>query len=644
MNESSAGKMMTARWWDGTVDEGDVCKIVISHQRALRNRTEQWNRMDRFHATLYADMAVTGLDAFTYQNFGLDSECSRLNLCKAATDSYVAGMMKNFPKPQTITEKGDWALKRRGEGMNRWLSAVFDEQAVSEDLGPYICRLAGVFGTGIAKVYEDVPGGDWNEARVGISSCFPWDFTFAEAEAQDPRNIRTLYYQARYDVDVLCEMFPKKSDDIRGAFRNRFEDDRDTGASELRPSNLINVVEAIHLRSSRTAKDGSRAVCIPGVTLARVPFERDSFPYAVYRRAKAPMGWRGIGIPQELRGMQQNINEIMLAYEEAMVFYARPKWIVPRGAGVERPHLDDRIGSIVEFSGPIAPTMYVPNAIMPPDVMAFLEMQWNRGFEQTGISSLFAGGQVPQGLKSGEAIRRYNDTGTARAVESLKLQEAFVTTLADLCVESGRTIAKENPKFCSQYDGRHRVELVYFNKIDPGGKDRFKIKVFPTNSLTGTLSDKIEQLDMLANHNPPLIDEHTYRILLDWTDIDEENSLANAPYEILDAILSEAYDADDPSAVLLDSRNTPNKDWPLPYMKARCMFAAARAFIDGAPADLLNALGQYADLIQLAIDNATPPPQASPAGGPSLGPPVGAPIAPGGPATIPQGAPMPAAA
>lgn len=645
------------QWWKPSLDKALVHSKVIAHQRRLADRCEQWNRMDRFHASLYADMPVTGLGPFEYSTWAIDSECARLNLVKAASDSWVAAMMKNFPRPQTITEKGNWDLKRRGEGMNRWLSATFDSTGMPNDLAPYVSRIAAVHGTGVVKVFEDVPGGPdgkhWGEATVGISSCFPWDFTFAEGEAQDPRNIRTLYYQQWYDVDVLCEMFPKSEDDIRQVARGGDAED-DLGGSGQAP-NLIKVTEGYHLRSSRLADDGARAVCIPGVTLARVTYELDRFPFAVLRRAKAPMGWRGIGLPQELRGMQQTINEVMLAYEEAMVFFARPKWMVPRGSGVQRAHLDDRIGSIVEFDGPVAPVMYVPGAIMPGDVMAVLQMLWERGFEQPGISSLFAGGQVPQGLKSGEAIRRYNDTGQARAVESLKLQEQWCVDVADLCVESGRVIAKKSPKYCSQFDGKRSVELVYFAKVDPGERDKFRFKVFPTNALTGTLSDKIEQLDLLANHNPPLIDEHTYRVLLDWTDIDEENSLANAPYEVLDAILSEAYDSDDPAQVLTDSRNTPDPNWPLAYMKARCQFAAARAFIDGAPDDLLSAISAYVDLITEVMERPPPKPVMTPApappmagpppgGGPQMGPPMGAPIAPGGPQTIPAGAPMPQAA
>lgn len=639
---------MNIRWWDKSCDEKDVHTLLIAHQRYLATRTTQWERMDRFHATLYADMPVTGLGPFAYMNLGLEEESSRLNLIKACVDSAVAAAAKNFPKPQTITEKGDWALKRRGEGMNRWLAATFEAQNVPNDLAPYVGRITNIHGTGIAKVWEDVPGGkNWDEAKVAISAAFPWDFTFVEPEAQDPRNIRTLYYQQWYDLDVLAEMFPGHAEEIVRAGRNGDTRDSDGPMATNQAPNLVKVIEGYRLRSSRTAKDGSRAVCIPGCTLLRVPYERDEFPFAVLRRAKAPMGWRGIGIPQELKGRQMFLNETMLALEEAIVFFARPKWMVPRGSSVQRAHLDDRIGSIVEFDGPVAPVMYVPNVVMPPQQIEMMQWQWQNGFESLGISSLFAGGQVPPGLKSGEAIRRYTDEGQARAVETLKLQEQWVVDLANLCVESGRTIAKENPKFCSQYDGGRRTELVYFAKVDPKERDRYKFKVFPTNQLAGTLSDKIEQLDLLANHNPPLIDEHTYRLLLDWTDMDQENSLANAPFEILDAIVSKACDSDDPLAIVTDARNVPDPDWPLDYMKARCQFHKARAFLDEAPVGLLDALGTYIDLIQNTIDNAAPkPPLAAPrpGAGPMPGPPMGAPVQQGAPATVAPGTPMPQAA
>jgi hypothetical protein len=363
------------------------------------------------------------------------------------------------------------------------------------------------------------------------------------------------------------------------------------------------------------------------------------------------MGWRGIGLPQELRGMQCSINEIMLAYEEAIVFFARPKWLSPRGANVQRSHLDDQIGTIIEFDGPVAPTMYVPNQVMPGDVRQMLQDLWEKGFEQPGISSLFAGGQVPPGLKSGEAIRRYNDTGQARAVEALKLDESSHVELGELSIESGRIIAKHNSKFSSMLVGKRNVEMVYFDKVDLG-RDKFRLRVHPTSGLSSDPTEKLEQLDMLANHNPPLIDEHTYRLLLEWPDMDQENSMANSPYEIADMIFARIYDAEDANAEALASRNAPDADFmPLDWMTARTKLAQAQAFLDEAPEEIMSALGAFGDRIAAAIAGMKPKPMTAaqvaappaPPPGAGMGGPMPPPIAQGGPQVVPAGQAPPGA-
>jgi hypothetical protein len=627
------------RWWEPGLDPMRVSERLICYQRYLAMRQDLWRRQDIFHATLYSDAPVSGLGPFSYMRVQLEDESARLNLVKAACDSWVAAMTKNSPLPMCLTQKGDWGLKRRGKRLNQWLEATFDEVKVAEDLAPFVRRLAAIFGTGLVKVFEDVPGDDkkWEHARVGVSAVFPWEITIDDGEAQDPRNIRNLFYDKWYDVDELIAMFPKMKAQILDAPRRA--DTVDGGAYSYSASpNLIKVTEGYHLRSSATADDGLRAVCIPNACLGTYDYTRDRMPFAVWRRAKAPMGWRGIGLAQELRGMQCSINEIMLAYEEAIVFYARPKWMAPRGAEVQRSHVDDQIGTIIEFDGPIAPTMYIPNAVMPTDVREMIFDLWQKGFEQPGISSLFAGGQVPTGLKSGEAIRRYNDTGQARAVEALKLDEAAHVELGELMIDSGREIAKHNPKFCSMLVGKRTVEMVYFKKVDPG-RDKFSLRVHPTSGLSSDPAEKLEQLDMLANHNPPLIDEHTYRLLLEWPDIDQENAQQNAPFEIIDAILERIYDADNPEDEALDPRNAPDPDFmPLDWMAARLRFARAMAFLDDAEEDIMSALATYGDVIQATAERMKPP--AMPAGAPpppQLGPAMPPPIQQGPPQMVAAG-------
>lgn len=613
---SRAPVSKSARWYDSTVVPDEAAGDAMCDQvRSLEQRQKARHRRDRLHATLYSDMPVRGLGPFAYTMIDEEPECARLNLIKAVTDTWVAAMVKTTPRPQTLAERGNWDLRRKGEGINMWIDGMYDTLEIPNTICPFILRGAGIFGTAFVKVFEDVPGGakgEWDEAQVGLDVVFQHQITVDLAESQCPRNLRSMYIRQWYDVDVLCDMFPKSKSQIRDAPRQAIGGDGYLQDSE---SNLIEVCEGYHLRSSRSAKDGVRAIGIPKCTLARVPYDLDRFPVARMRRADAPFGIFGIGIPQELRGSQTTINEIMLAYEEATIFFARPKWMVPRGSSVERAHLDDRIGSVVEFDGPVAPVMYVPNVVMPGDVMQTLQMVWSRGFEQTGTNEILASGQVPAGLKSGEAIERYNDTGAARGLEPVKLYEQFHCDLATLMIESGRVIAKKNPKFASTYSGKKRTQLVYFAKVDSPDRE-LRLRVHPVSSLSSSISGKMEDLDNLLARG--VIDQNTYKKVIGWADVEDLESLFGAPFEIIDKVLADMYEADDPMSVALDARNVPDPNWPLEYMKVQAILAAARAFVDNAPLELLDAINAYVDL----IDAHMPKPPAAPAMGAPAQPPM----------------------
>ena len=612
----------SCRWWDpNSVPDALVGQAMCEQVRALEQRQKARHRRDRLHATLYSDMPVRGLGPFAYTMIDEEPECARLNLVKAVVDTWVAAMVKSTPRPQTLTERGNWDLRRKGEGLNMWIDGTYDRLDIPNGLSPFILRGAGVFGTSFVKVFEDVPGGDnWDEADIGLDVVFQHQITVDQAASQCPRNLRELYMRQWYDVDVLCDMFPGSKSQIRDAAKN-IETIGGDGYSHDAGSNLVEVCEGYHLRSSKSAKDGVRAIGLPNGTLLRVPYELDRFPVARFRRTDAPFGLFGIGIPQELRGSQTTINEIMLAYEEAMIFFARPKWMVPRGSAIDRAHLDDRVGSVVEFDGPVSPTMYVPGVVMPTDVMQILQMVWSRGFEQTGTNEILAGGQVPAGLKSGEAIERYNDTGAARGLEQVKAYEQGHVDLTQLMIESGRVIAKKNKKFASTYSGKKRTQMVYFNKIDPGRE--LRLRVHPTSSLSSSVSGKLEDLDMLLERG--IIDQSTYKKVVGWADIEDLESLFGAPFEIIDKVLADMYEADDPLSVALDARNVPDPNWPLEYMKVQAILAAARAFVDNAPTELLDAINTYVDLIDAHIPKPPPAPAMPPGAAPPQMPPGHAP-------------------
>lgn len=615
------------QWW---TDEARATahEVVVPLVRKLRENQTLRKRMDLLHLTLYADRPIAGLGPYMYaKGLTLDDVGARLNVCKSVTDSYVAMITRSTPKPMAVTNGADWSMKRKAKGMNKWLDAVFKEGGVRTQLSPKCARLSAICGDAIVKVYADVPGDDWKNAKVGFGLTFKWDFHYDDAEAQDPRNIRQVYETHRYDKAVLTAMFPGHATEIASAsstmVNGSFEETSDEGGV----SDLVEVYEGYHLRSSATSTDGYKVICIQNATLYCELWESDRFPYAVLRRAEAPMGFDGIGIPEELRGMQGTINEIAMAYEEAIMFFARPKWTASRQSRIQKAHLDDQIGTIIEHDG-APPVMQVASMVMPSDVTQYLWAIWQKAHDQIGVPQMFANGSVPAGFKSGKAIEEYNDTSNARFGESLKLYEQFHLELAELAVDVGREIAKHEPKFASTYVNRRLRELIYFKDIDPG-KDKYTLDIQSANGLASTPSARFEQLDMMLERG--LIDQTTFRMHMDMPDIESETNLMNAPYEIADRLIERFLDAEDPAAD--DVYMAPDPDWNLEYIRARFQYASALAFLDDAPEGNLALLRKFADQCQFILQSKAPPPA------PAL--PPGA-MPPGAPPAMP--APMPQAA
>ena len=96
---------------------------------------------------------------------------------------------------------------------------------------------------------------------------------------------------------------------------------------------MIEVIEAWHIRSSQNSDDGRHVICIDNATLFDEKYEKDYFPFVTLRWTQRMLGFYGQGLAEQLRGIQAEINQLLLNIQEQMNL-ATP--IVTRVTGSQR--------------------------------------------------------------------------------------------------------------------------------------------------------------------------------------------------------------------------------------------------------------------------------------------------------------------
>jgi hypothetical protein len=623
------------RWWDksykGDKERADACFRWLA--RVMTRQTIR-RRMHLVNLRMYEDMPSIGLGPYTFTVYDPGDDTLRMNLVRAVVDTWVPLVGRSKPKPQALTQDGDWSLKKRAKGLSRWLEGKWQEMEVYRDLSMPCLRDTGVFGLGCALNYRSYLNDD-KHTDVDCERVFPWEVVADEVEAQAPKYLRTMARRRLIDRQQAADMFPAAEDYILHRAPRYSPGSNTFDFAVESTSDMVQVSEFWRLPSTKESKDGLHVIACPGKTLFEAKWTRTKFPIKFLYRSRPSQGIWGVSIPTELRGLQVHINTTLLDYEECVRLYGKPKWMYQAGT-VDPNFLDDEVDTAIPYHGQVPPTVYSPppglhemaNAIWP---------FWQKGFEQIGVSNSRSQGEVPEGLSgSGASIRAWNDVEDGRTYEAATNCEDWHMQLAEEQIEIARDVAEVRHDYSTVLRGKTTVQIVKFKDVDPG-QDNYYLRVFPISRLSTAPAQRLAQIQELFNAG--LIDKEQFRELLNFPDLEAEENLMNAPRELAEKLISKFLEADDPDAE--DVFEYPEAEWPLAQLKVRFQYAEVRARLDCAPEGNVRLLRLFMSLCDKEMAKATQP-AAAPPGPPGAGPP-GAPPPPGmaGPPGAPQLAPPP---
>jgi hypothetical protein len=388
-------------------------------------------------------------------------------------------------------------------------------------------------------------------------------------------------------------MFPEYEEKIKAASSGVKNDENINSSADM-----ILVIEAWHLRSSKSANDGVRAIAIENCTLLSEDWEKDFFPFVFQRWSPRLLGFYGAGLAEELIGIQLEINKLLRNIQISQHLMCVPQvWLEVQSKVVTK-HVNNEIGGIKFYTG------REPKFITPPGMSAevynHLENLWNKGFQITGISQLSASSQKPSGLDAAVALREMQDIESERFMlvgqryedafmDATRIIESFLNDIAD---------AGGNPAVRLKA-GEHAYTLKWSECRLP--EDSYICRPFPTSLLPSTPSGKLQKVQEMLQAG--FWEKEEAMELLDFPDTKAVTNLKVAQRRDLKRQIEKIIDTGEYEAP------EPFINLEMAKQLAQSYYLAGRA--EGMPEQRLELLRRFMEDVQ-ALLMPPPPPMMPP--------------------------------
>ena len=571
------------RWW--MLKGEDAANVISGTLNLIRDaqsfRATQWI----VSARLYGNLAPTTLAGVSFSKLAAQQPALRdrisYNVVQSVVDTAVARVTRNRPKPLYLTNGGDHKKQREAKRLNAFMDGVFYENS-THAIGTTVFRDAAVWGDGFIHVFAKA--NRVCHERVMSSEIFVDD---VESLYGSPRQMHRV---KQVDRQVLFDMFPDDADKIAGAKPSRTEE-----AGRSMVADMITVRESWHLPSGPGADDGKHCITIDGAVLGEMePWPHQWFPFARVQWTPRLYGYWGQGLAEQLQNIQLEINKLLWVIQRSMHLMGSFKVFIENGSKIVKEHLNNDVGSIINYTG--TPPMYVTPPIVAPEVYAHLQTLKNSAYEQAGISQLAASSLKPDGLNSGRALREYNDIQTDRFATVSKSYENMFMDVARLSIEVIKMIAERDGEYKVRVPNKKGVELLDWADINLS-EDDYVMQCFPVSSLPSDPAGRLATIQEYAQAG--FLSPRQARRLLDFPDLEQVESLANAEEDYLTGVFDRIVDDGD--------YTSPDPLDDLALAKQLCLEYYAKGKNNNLREDRLELLRRYLQQIS-EIEQAMMPP------------------------------------
>ncbi len=441
-----------------------------------------------------------------------------LNVVKSCIDTLYSKIGKQRIKPSFLTSGGAYAQQTRAKQLSDFIFGCFYNGGMYE-AAPMAFKDSTIFGTGFIKVIKD-------KGHIKFERVMPDEIMVDQGDGYYGQP-RSMYQRSFKTKEYLLQLFPKHKEIIAQAPIERL-DNHVVNALEV-----VTVMEAWHL-----GDNGKHVIALKSGLLASEDWKHPGFPIAKIHFTEPTVGYWGIGIPEELQGIQIELNRLCMSVQEAMRRLAQPRVWIERGAKVNPKHINNDIGTINEYTG--TPPIFQVPSVVSPEVSQQIENLYNKAFQIVGISQLSAMSAKPAGLNSGRALQEYNDIETERFARTVQqYEQLYIDTANIVCMMLDR-----NPNFTVSTWSRDNgvIPLTYADIKVP--KDDYVIQCFPTSMLPKTPAAKLSVVQEMINSG--MVDQDTGLDLLEFPDLDAASRYRSGPFKLakqqIEAVLFEGKD------------------------------------------------------------------------------------------------------
>lgn len=496
------------KWW--TKPEYNVHLEIFG---VIRDIKQKWSPQYQDlvgHMRRYEDRSYSYIYEANPYSKTIANQIISLNVTASCIDTLTSKIIKNVPTVQYLTNGADYETQEKANDLQKFILGRFRNEKV-HDITPIVFKDACTFGDGFVhcKIKDD-------RVIYEITKSYEIFIDWYDGLYGNPIDLHIVKWKNRYDV--LLE-FPEFENDILMC-----PTDNDIFVSSSMGNDNILVVESYNRFAKR------HAVSISNKTLLDEPWELENvhgdFQYPIARMCYKPAdrNFFNIGLAEELKSIQFEVNRLVRVLQRASNLGTVPKIFVPRGANVIKSHMDNDIGGMIMYDGP-QPPISMPMMTIPTDLYTQI-IQWkNNAFEIAGISQLTASSQKPAGLNSGKALETYYEIESDRFQYTGQQYENLMIQLNDVTLGLMKIVAKKNGGLKSTFYSPDLQKNIDWDDVEME-RDQFDMQVFPVNMLPNTPEGKFSFVQEMLQSG--MIDPVYAKKLLRIPDTDGYLDLQNA--------------------------------------------------------------------------------------------------------------------
>lgn len=513
-----------SQWWNAP-SKKQLAQELLSTATYLKENQGYRQRQAALFARLYGNQSLFSFAGTNIakldQTHSLPVDRPTFNVVQSAIDTLISRISQSRPSPVFLTDNGDYKERNLAKKLNNFIQGEFYSAKIY-DKGAIILRDALVEGTGCIHVFENASNRADAE-RVLLTELF------TDANESIYGEPRQLYRVKLVDRDVLAATFPGYNSIIESAEQAYPDNSNDSSRTV---ADQIIVVEGWHLPSGKDTGDGRHTLACSSGVIFDEKWTKDKFPFAFLHYSPRLLGFWAQGLAEQLMGTQLEINQLLFTISKAIKLVGVPRVFQEMGSKVIRSHHNNDVGVIIEYRG--TKPSYEVAPCVPQEMYAQLERLIQFGYQQSGVSSLDASAQKPQGLNSGEAIRTYDDISTDRFASLSRRYDSLFIDVAYLMIDLAKEIAERDGEYSTVYPGKNGARQINLPDASLLQKP-FIIQCFNQSSLPRDPAGRKQTVVEMIQAGMISIKEG--RRLLDFPDLGQAETLANASEERIYCIL-----------------------------------------------------------------------------------------------------------